>query len=264
MRIPISLGIISLVGLAFLSVQPASAVGYAALGDSVAAGAGLSTGTACDRSEVSYPYIVAQSQGLTLDHIACSGAKAGDLISYQGVDGPNMPPQLRTAFENGRPDLVSLTAGANDVHWRQFLQKCYYLTCGTTADDRTFKLLLGGLKLKLKAVFADIQLKSRLDPPRVIVTGYYQALSTNCSQIEPRLTRAEIAWMNARTADINAALRSAAAKRSSYVTYAPVSFKGHELCTADPWIQSATDAAPFHPNARGQQAIADAVMARLP
>jgi len=33
-------------------------------------------------------------------------------------------------------------------------------------------------------------------------------------------------------------------------------FTGHELCSANPYVQGPTDPAPLHPNAQGQLAIA--------
>lgn len=251
-----------IVGLVPASVH-AAMPRYAALGDSVAAGAGLNPGSSCGRAGSAYPALVAEHLGYRLDHIACSGATMGDLVSYQGVDGPNIAPQLRTAFATGTPELITITAGANDTQWDNFLRKCYYLSCGTSSDDRAFRLLLTGLKAKLTAVFASVQWRSGFAPPPVVLTGYYQVFSPACARQQPRLRAAEIRWMNARTADINRTLQSAAAKRSSYVSFAPVSFAGHELCTSDPWVQSTDAVAPFHPTARGQAAIAEAVASKM-
>ena len=112
---------------------PASAANgtYAALGDSVAAGLGLLAASnatnqdlQCGRTTQAYPYIVAQTLGVQLIDVACSGATAGDLVTQQGVSGPNITPQLDIAFAAGTPQLITITAGANDVHWDDFLRYC--------------------------------------------------------------------------------------------------------------------------------------------
>lgn len=41
-------------------------------------------------------------------------------------------------------------------------------------------------------------------------------------------------------------------------------FAGHELCSAQPWVQGMSDPAPFHPRAAGELAIAAAVLPQLP
>lgn len=84
---------------------------YAALGDSIAAGAGLAPSEAddqCQRSTQAYGYLVAQQRNLTLLHVACGGATAGDLFTMQRVSGPNIVPQLDTAFASGTPALITL------------------------------------------------------------------------------------------------------------------------------------------------------------
>ena len=42
------------------------------------------------------------------------------------------------------------------------------------------------------------------------------------------------------------------------------SFTGHELCTADPWVQGPGDPAPLHPTEAGELAIALADQQALP
>jgi len=41
-------------------------------------------------------------------------------------------------------------------------------------------------------------------------------------------------------------------------------FAGHELCTADPYVQGPQDRAPLHPTATGELAIALADQQELP
>jgi lysophospholipase L1-like esterase len=234
-------------------------VEYAALGDSIAAGVGLDSQGQCDRSTQAYPYRVAAARGLKLTHIACSGATLGDLFTAQHISGPNPPPQIQAAFAGGTPELITITAGANDVQWVRFLGKCYAGTCGTTTDERIASGLRTALDIKLGVLFRSIERRSQGSPPEVIMTGYYNPLSPECSAAEPRVTPEEITWLGEQIDALNQTLEDAAASRG-YIRFVPISFEGHGICSADPWVQGLNDPAPFHPTARGQRAIANAIL----
>ncbi|HEX7483929.1 MAG TPA: SGNH/GDSL hydrolase family protein [Candidatus Saccharimonadales bacterium] len=256
--------IITALGLVSLIPVQSSAISgnYAALGDSVAAGAGLSTTTLCDRSSAAYPYTVAQTTGLSLSHYACTGAKADEgLYDSQERSGTSVPAQLNQAFQSGTPDLITITIGANDTRWTQFIRQCYYIRCGYSVDTGRFNTYLVDLKLELNVVMAKIHSLSDGDPPQVIVTGYYNPFSSTACDTTDRLTSTEISWLRARSSSLNTAIRGTVGKYS-FAKYSPVSFSGHELCSSDSWIQGPTDLAPFHPTEAGQQAIAKAVLSK--
>lgn len=236
---------------------------YAALGDSVAAGLGLESPVPgdgiCGRTFDAYAYQVAEQRGLQeINHLACTGATLGDLFTEQGVSGPNLDPQLDGAFASGTPELITVTAGANDVRWQDFLRKCYADTCGTRNDQRIADNLLAVLEAKIEFLFQGIERRSSGPPPEVILTGYYNPLSDNCTEIEPRLTLAEINWLSAQTEALNQTLQDAA-DQFEFVEFVPVDFEGHDICSDDPWVQTIDDPAPFHPTFEGQQAIAEAI-----
>lgn len=255
--------ILLVLGLSLFSPATTQAISgaYAALGDSVAAGAGLSTiDPLCDRATQSYPYIVGQSVGIPLHHLACTGAKADDgVYDTQERGATVIPAQLDQAFENGTPALISLTIGANDARWTQFIRQCYYIRCGYDIDTARFAAYLVDLKLELNVIMAKIHTHSNGTPPPVIVTGYYNPFSSQMCAATDRLSAYELSWLNTRTERLNDAIQGTVAKYS-YTHFAPVSFAGHELCSADPWVQGPNGAVPFHPTAAGQQAIATAVV----
>ncbi len=239
----------------------AASNGYAALGDSVAAGAGLSvTSSTCDRSTEAYPYIVAQSTGLALSHLACTGAKADEgIYGIQERDSVSIPAQLDQAYSSGAPSLITLTIGANDTRWTQFIRQCYYIPCGYSIDTARFNAYLVDLKLELNVIMAKIHSLSNGRAPQVIVTGYYEPLAmTPCASTEG-ITANEASWLAARSSSLNAAISGTVAKYS-FAEFAPVSFAGHELCSTDSWIQGPSGSMPFHPTAAGQHAIATSVL----
>lgn len=234
---------------------------YAALGDSIAAGSGLADGTApCYQSTEAYGYAVAGAASLPIHHLACIGAKTDEgLYGPQERDGAVLPAQIDQAFIGGKPSLITITIGANDARWTQFIRQCYYITCGYDVDTARYAAYLVDLKLELNIAMAHIHRLSDGTPPPVIVTGYYQPFGATACSDTAALTDSEVAWLNDRTAALNRAISGTIGKYS-FAHYAPVSFAGHELCSSDPWIQGPADSLPFHPTAAGQQAIATAVL----
>lgn len=234
---------------------------YVALGDSIAAGLGLGSSdpTGCGRSTGAYAYQVAQARGLTLTHLACSGATAGDLVTRQHVSGPNPSAQLSTAFANGTPGLITITAGANDMRWGDFLRKCASADCGTAADTLATKALRVVLEQKLRYVFSDIQSRSGGKPPRVVITGYSNPISNYCKGRQPYVSNAEINWLNKERDELNKTIRKSM-KGYNFVRYASTNFDGHTICAKQAWSQGLNDPAPLHPNTLGQQAIAKSVL----
>jgi lysophospholipase L1-like esterase len=242
---------------------------YAALGDSVAAGLGVSPAAggdpACGVSAIAYPALVAKSLGQSYQNFACSGATAGDLFTEQHLSGTSrdIAPQLSRAFAGGTPSMVTITAGANDTYWQYFVRKCYVATCGTGFDRSAAATLVTVLRLKLEIAMGVIQYRANGQPPLVVLTGYYQPFSAACAKGQNNISAAEFDWLNQQTNAINQALADTASSHASFVRFAPVSFSGHELCTAQPWVQGLQGIAPFHPTARGQRAIANAIVREI-
>lgn len=242
---------------------------YAALGDSVAAGLGLkkasgatSRDVQCGRSPQAYTTTIARATNLPIINAACSGATAGDMVTEQGVSGPNIPPQLDAAFAQGTPELMTITAGANDAHWRGFLRACYATNCATSTSTTAANAYLVSLQLKLYYMFYAIQSRSAgTPPPRVYVTGYYNPLSDSC--LGSRISNTEMIWLNAEAKALNQTIQNVTNAFSSFATFVPVSFAGHDICSSSPWVQGLNGKAPFHPTATGQQAIAKAILAKM-
>lgn len=236
---------------------------YAALGDSVAAGQGLNGGSLdsqCGRSPQAYATKVAKEKKLQLIHAACSGATVGDLFTQQHISGPNPQPQLDTAFAKGTPELITITAGANDVSWFNYLKlRCYQSTCGSDIDNGVLNALRSTMHAKYLIALADIQNRSNGHPPTVVITGYYNPLSTRCSSIQSQITPSELAWINAQVRALNNTLQDIS-NDFSFTKFVAVNFSGHDLCSSSPWVQGINDPAPLHPTGRGQEAIAQSVL----
>lgn len=259
---------------------PASGYGgyYVAMGDSVAAGLGLpllandtSRDRSCGRSGLAYPYYVAKARQLQLINVTCSGATTGDLITPQGINrAPNPSRQIAAVFADGvpLPELITVTVGANDVQWAHYISKCYRSVCGNDRDTAIVSGSMALVRARLVAFFSELQIRSNGRPPTTVITGYYNPLSSACSDLTPRgtattdtprLTTYELAWLQANANALNRTIRDVAAQYN-YVRFAPVDFSGHDICSNQPWVQGLNGRAPLHPTAEGQRAIAEAVL----
>lgn len=244
----------------------ASSPSYVALGDSVAAGAGLpvvagvSEDTVCGRSAEAYPYKVAAGLGTSVTHLACSGAKVDEgIYGIQERQGYDITPQLDKAFASGVPDLITVTVGANDARWSQFIQSCYAWKCDTRTQTALAKVYRADLRFELVRMLNKIENASGDTPPKVMMSGYFAPFSTLDCVESNRITSSEQAWLKKQASALNQAIKSVV-PYYSFAQYVPIDFTGHELCSEDPWVQGASDLAPFHPTAEGQTAIAEAFL----
>ncbi len=234
---------------------------YYALGDSVAAGIGLPTfsdASACDRTNESYPSLVAESKGYRLTNLACSGATI-----ESGAVGPQTVNDLRIDGQfdqmlraSDAPDILTITIGANDIDWTQYLA-CYAAVCSA---DLTSQLAprLQQLDANLSALLERIRQQYEQKMPTVVVTGYYGLLATDDTAACTDTTGLDVSEKKSiKTVfdSLNQTLEQTT-KRSGFASFAAIDFTGHELCTGAPWIQGIADTAPFHPNEDGQRAIA--------
>jgi hypothetical protein len=100
--------------------------------------------------------------------------------------------------------------------------------------------------------------------PKVIFTGYFQPFNTTAPICENNrnITPTEMTWLNDQVGKLNQTIMDSVSWYD-FASYAPVDFTGHELCTANPWIQGVQDEAPYHPTTLGQMAIARSVSTAL-
>ena len=262
------------------SLHPGSATAlpsqrYVALGDSVAAGVGLTAvpgasqeDALCGRSSSAYPARVAHSLNMSLEQYACSGAKANEgIYESQDVDGTAIAAQLDRAFAAGTPDIITVTIGANDVRWSQFVKQCYLWDCGTRFDDLQFAAYQTHFRWEMYRTLSLIQTKAggtHATMPQVYFTGYFTPFSASdptCAELR-NFTPGEMGWLNGNVNRLNQTIRDSVSWYG-FAHYVPVNFSGHELCSDSPWIQGMQAAAPFHPTASGQRAYARAVLSAI-
>jgi lysophospholipase L1-like esterase len=258
---------------------------YVALGDSYTAGPGIPDQTGmtagCDQSTSSYPYLVAQRLRLNLTDVSCGGATITDLTAPQPTNGGTNPAQLSVL--SAATSLVTLGIGGNDVNWSAVITRCteldlvpalipggaanytpcqdYYTSGGTDQIQQKIQAAAGQLADALT------QIRHRAPHARVYVVGYPDLLPGTGDTCAHTLgiTQGDLTFLNNEEIRLNSALRQdAEAAGDGYAdTYTPSA--SHNACSteASRWIEPllpASPAAPLHPNAAGEQGMADAVM----
>jgi lysophospholipase L1-like esterase len=263
------------------AVIPALAGPMVALGDSYTSGALFPADLSarplgCLRSTKAYPELVAAALGASLTDAACESAGVKDMTAAQQTNLGTNPPQ----FDALTPDdsLVVLTLGGDDLGFMNVLDKCMELSftdpwgspCQAHyTSDGTDQLaaLVRAEAPRTAAVLSEIA--ARAPQARIVVVGYPDLFPTSggCWPAVP-ITDGDIAYLRGIELQLNAMLAAEAqAAGATFVdTYTPTI--GHDFCQREKirdveGVLPGSWAWPFHPNARGQAAIAAAVLTAL-
>lgn len=255
---------------------------YVALGDSYTAGPGIPEQTGvpvgCARSSRAYPALLAARLHLGAGRfrdMSCSGARIADLDGRQVTsDGVN-PAQLSALSHDTR--LVTLGIGGNDIGFGELVERCVSASLLRQASCRAELTADGQDSVEARIRTAGERLADalteirRLAPrARVYVVGYPAILPADGAACAAGLamTAGDVAYLRSKEQHLNAMLRGRAlAAGAGFVdTWTPS--VSHDACEAaqtrwiEPLIPSA-QAASLHPNARGEQGMAEAVLASL-
>lgn len=243
-----------------------------ALGDSYTAGLLLPLDSSakpvgCFRSTVNYASLVANAlHAPVYANAACQSAGVVSLThSAPTADGVN-PPQLNSLAPND--SLVMMTLGGDDLSFSHVLKGCMD-PFGSPCQEHYSSLPGKIVAEKTRMIGALNEIHAHAPHARVLLIGYPDLFpdSGGCWPIAP-FTAADIAFLRSSELKLNATLaQAAAAAHATYVdTYRATT--GHDMCQGsrvkdvEGLIPSST-AMSFHPNARGQAAMARQVLAAL-
>jgi lysophospholipase L1-like esterase len=270
--------------------EPQGGAAYVAIGDSIASGNGLLPyyDPACLRSKKAYPSVLAGMLGTAVVSAACSGrttaqvAEQAAALAQQGTLGP-------------ATQLVTITAGVNDLPWIMVLGACSNL--GTLEQCQGAMGSLGdpqgpaaGIPSGLAAVIGMVR---QAAPNALIrVTGYpylFGAFDGTCSVgaaapgTPMKFERAQADLLDELGVNgLNSAVQGGIAIYQAgflaqtghldpAIQYVDLTapFATHGLCdTGERWVSGLVSGQPkdrgFHPNASGQQAIAATIAGTLP
>jgi GDSL-like Lipase/Acylhydrolase family len=265
-----------LVGLDPLAVpqpagRPLPGVQAVVIGDSTAAGAGLPLGSsptplerACGRSPDAYADDLAVVNNWDVLNLACGGATIQNGLTGAQVlsDGQVAPVQVAEAAQATRAKVIIISVGADDVSWAIMTQLCAASTvCNDKVSTAYFTQLLDSFTRSYYQLLGNLANLS--GHPAVLVNEYYSPFGSSIGCLARYgMTAAKDKVLLSRLGQLNAVLAQGADAFGDGV--AVPQFTGHELCTADPYVQGPGDPAPMHPNIAGQLAIALADQEALP
>ncbi len=269
---------------------PSQPAPYVALGDSYSSGEGVPPfrdNKACHRSTRSYPYLL-NPPGYTMQtaSFACSGAvteNVGRLSGGVWTGTPQNPgegtSQLeRLSLEQWRPtELITLTIGGNDAHFGKVIARCIIRFAGChkgKAAEQTKRRIAEVVPGLLDAAYAAIRSRvpMREEPnATVVVLGYPQLFPDRphgkCRVQGSVVSPARWQFLRERGEQLNAVIQELAAAHSFHFVSVEKTFKGHEICGRDKsWLHGLKlphHKYSYHPTARGQQALSDALVGYL-
>ena len=254
---------------------PAPSIRYVALGDSYTSAPGVTptdptAPPACGRSAVNYPHLVAERLAAQLTDVSCGGAQTMSLYEAQY---PGVPAQLDSLRQD--TTLVTLGIGGNDNDlFATVMARCVAgagdIAAGETAPCRAryaeqFSEDIAASGVMVKQALVNI--RAEAPNAQIVVVGYPNLFPTTaagrltCAAAGVPFTPEDIEFLDGVERQLNAMLQTAATETSNtYLdTYTPSI--GHDMCALPGvrWIEPTiplSPAAPVHPNAAGQAAVA--------
>lgn len=247
---------------------------YVALGDSYTSsprtGTPVGSPPGCDRSDNNYPHLVAaEINPAEFADVSCSGATTSNLTGPQTTANGVNPPQLDAVTPE--TTLVTVGIGGNDLGFIGLVSQCG--NQDPNAAPCKNRLTAGGRDLLAERIGATApkianvldRIHEKAPRARVVLVGYPTVLpaGTGCWPFLP-LVPADVAYLRDTAARFNDMLETQAkAHEAGYVDTATPS-KGHDVCAkaATKWVEDLVPSSPalaLHPNAKGEQGIADAV-----
>jgi hypothetical protein len=243
--------------------KPLPGVQAVVIGDSTASGDGLplapgasSLDRACSRSPEAYASDLAAVNGWNVLNLACSSATiTNGLLGAQVLNNGSVAPvQLVEAEQATQAKVIIVSVGADDVQWSIMTRLC---AASSVCDDKVstayFTQLLDSFTRSYYQLLGD--LADLPQHPAVLVNEYYDPFGAGIGCLTKYgVTQPKVAVLTSRLNQLNAVLRHGA-QDFGFGVVQP-GFTGHTLCSTDPYVQGATDPAPFHPTTAGQLAIA--------
>lgn len=253
-----------------------------ALGDSYSSGEGAgdyepgtdTRSNSCHRSRSAWPALFAQQRRLkALPSLACSAATVTDVVTGRAKgEGERRDSQIGRIA--GNPDVLTITIGGNDLGFRSVLERCIALNCNHAAAGDPLDAKIDALARRLPDVYRairDAAPRGRLvvvDYPRLFPDSDPSNPTPNCAA-KGLITPAEGNYLNRKVERADVAILDAAREAGVDAIDVSNAFEGGELrCSGKQYLNRASPqlkvrSGSFHPNADGQERLAQVVAARL-
>ena len=249
-----------------------------ALGSSFAAGPGIKPQALkiAGRSEKNYPRLLAEKLNAQLTDLTVSGATLNNVLSEpQMLYGNHFEPQLSALPSD--VDIVTITGGGNDLGYigavtRSTIQSYFIgqiVSYFLPGPDNPQPLTAEDVAARFVAVIDKIRETSPLC--RVYLVEYLTLFGPNTKPgIDVSFNDSKIREFQDIAATLQTAYRLAAEARNGCKVI-PVAGRSqyHGLGSEEPWVEGFSFGlllgrkAPFHPNARGMEAVADMLYEEL-
>lgn len=248
---------------------------YVNLGDSYSSGAGINppapgSAPACSQSQLNWAHDIASERGYRLTDVSCSGAQTKDFRTSQSA---GVAPQLDAVKAD--TELVTLTIGGNDgdVFTTAFGQ-CAQLGIQSAGRGNPCERKFGTrfVDQVTKTTFPNVvkalqDVRKKAPKARIAISGYLQILSPQgCFPVMP-VAAGDVPYLNDLQATLNDVVRRAAERTGATYLDVTALSAGHDACQLPGvrWVEPVVpvNAAPVHPNAIGERAMADNAIARL-
>ena len=263
---------------------PAGSDNYVNMGDSYSAGEGTfnyvsgtdTVANMCHRSTQSYSgqYVASSTRYTSVKNVACTGAVTGDITAAPGtVNSMGIAAEGELAQYTGLSagtSLVTLTIGGNDLNLVGLLTNCYnqVLTpsidsCFSNTINSALYTKITNLEGTLESTYASIE--AAAPNASVVVLTYPQIFPAPYSDVQYDCAAAPVTVVTSQNqlnlirgviTRLDTVIKQAAAAEWVTVIDEENAFAGHEMCTADPWVNNivggvnAQDES-FHPNVAG-------------
>jgi lysophospholipase L1-like esterase len=255
---------------------------YVALGDSFTSAplvphqGGLPVG--CLRSDEDYPSLVAAAiHPSSFTDVSCYGAATAAMASSEKALNASNPPQLNAV---GPADtLVTVQVGGDDIGVGHIATTCAALSITdpfgspctrhyTQGGTDQLAQAVAGTAPKVASVLRAIA--QRAPHARILLVGYPVILPVSGGGCWPEVPIAggDVPYLRGVESRLNAMLATEAARNGATFVNTYAASIGHDACQRPgvKWAEGLIPtslAVPFHPNARGEQAMARQVLAAL-
>jgi len=266
---------------AALKAAVAAGAPVVVLGDSYAAGPLVPVSPSggpigCLRSTHNYAAdLVTALKATAFTDAACSGATSADMTKAQKTLVGTNPAQFSALRASDA--LVMVTVGGDDFDggFSHVMETCVLLSftdpSGAPCAEHYGSSLASEISADAKNITAVLTgVKARAPHADVLLVGYpglFPVTGGGCWPAVP-IASGDIAYLRGLEQDLNRMLATSAVKASAtYVdTYTPTI--GHDFCQSEhvryvEGLIPGSVAEPFHPNARGYNAIADVILAAI-
>jgi lysophospholipase L1-like esterase len=249
--------------------SPPEGARYVNMGSSFAAGAGVAPAATggvqrCGQSAVNYARLLAARLRLALDDVSCGGATSAHVI------GPwnELPAQIEAV--TGETRLVTITVGGNDL---AFVLNLMAASCeqgeSIAVAGRVFpcppsRPVAEEAYARLEANMGEIarQIARRAPQARAVFIQYVTLVpQTQCPN--SRFSEAEAASLRTTAARLAEITARAARENGASVLRIDEMSRDHTPCDGEPWSvglpsdYTESQGAPWHPNGRGMEVIAE-------